>query len=163
MGLEWPTRSKGGRVSQGLLPPTRATHTVMVVIESRYMRLIERGSKNSMLKIRLKQGLPLLCTILAFSLIASCAYRPHVVGKWQQIGKTATIEFFKDGTFTAVDNEGMAVAGNYTLYKDGAVKFEIIRQGASPDMVNALVTVQGDEMAFFFSHSNEVERYKRQQ
>jgi hypothetical protein len=110
-----------------------------------------------------KPGLPLLCVILAFSLVASCANRLHVVGRWQEIGKTATLELFKDGTFTAVDNEGMAVAGNYTLYKDGNIKFEVTRPGSSPDIVNAMVAVQGDELTFVFSHSKEVGRYKRQQ
>jgi hypothetical protein len=114
-----------------------------------------------MLKIR--PGLSLLCAILAFSLVASCANRPHVAGKWQEIGKTATLELVKDGTFTAVDNQGMAVSGNYTLYKDGTIKFEVTRAGSSPDIVNALVTVQGDELTFVFSHSKEMERYKRQQ
>jgi hypothetical protein len=86
-----------------------------------------------------------------------------VVGRWQEIGKTATLELVKDGTFTAVDNQGMAVSGNYTLYKDGNIKFEVTRPGSSPDIVNALVTVQGDELIFVFSHSKEVGRYKRQQ
>jgi hypothetical protein len=85
------------------------------------------------------------------------------VGKWQEIGKTATLELVKDGTFTAVDNQGMAVSGNYTLYKDGNIKFEITRPGSSPDIVNAMVTVQGDELILGFSHSKAVERYKRQQ
>jgi hypothetical protein len=103
----------------------------------------------------------LLLAILTFSLIASCASRPDVVGRWQEIGKTATIELLKDGMFTAVDNMGMAVSGNYTLYKDGNIKFEVTRQESSPDIVNAEVTVKGDELTFVFSHGKEVGRYKR--
>ena len=113
--------------------------------------------------LKIKPALPLLFAFLALSLVASCANRPHVVGRWQEIGKTATLELVKDGTFTAVDNQGMAVSGNYTLYKDGNIKFEVARPGSSPDIVNALVTVQGDELTIVFSHDKEVERYKRQQ
>ena len=40
-----------------------------------------------------------------------------VFGKWKEIGKTATLEFWKDGTFKAVDNQKMAVKGKYTLNK----------------------------------------------
>jgi len=50
-----------------------------------------------------------------FFLIISCAHTPGVVGKWREVGKTATVEFLKDGTFKAVDNQGMAVSGKYTL------------------------------------------------
>ena len=39
----------------------------------------------------------------------ACAKTPYLVGKWKEIGKTATLEFWKDGTFKAVDNQGMAV------------------------------------------------------
>jgi hypothetical protein len=116
-----------------------------------------------MQKIRSTPGLYMLWAILAFSLVASCANRPHVVGRWQETGKTATLELLNDGTFTAVDNEGMAVSGNYTLFKDGTITFEVTRQGSSPDIVNAVVTVQGDELMVVFSHGKEVGRYKRRQ
>ena len=43
--------------------------------------------------------------ILAFSLIIPCANTQHLVGKWKEIGKAATIEFWEDGTFKAFDNQ----------------------------------------------------------
>jgi len=39
----------------------------------------------------------------------ACADTPYIVGQWKEIGKTATLEFWKDGTFKAVDNQGMTV------------------------------------------------------
>jgi hypothetical protein len=47
--------------------------------------------------------------ILALFSIFACANTPYIVGKWKEIGKTATLEFWKDGTFKAVDNQKMAV------------------------------------------------------
>ena len=38
---------------------------------------------------------PLLAIFTCF-LIMSCANTPDVVGKWREVGKTATLEFFKD-------------------------------------------------------------------
>jgi hypothetical protein len=70
-----------------------------------------------------------LLTIVLFFLIISCANTPKVVGKWQEIGKTATLEFRKDGSFKAVDNQEMAVSGKYSLHENGMVRFEIANQG----------------------------------
>ena len=49
--------------------------------------------------------------IIALFFILACANTPLILGKWKEIGKTATLEFWKDGTFKAVDNQGMAVKG----------------------------------------------------
>ena len=55
--------------------------------------------------------------ILTLTLLLACAKPATIIGKWKEIGKTATLEFWKDGTFKAVDNQGMAVKGKYTLMK----------------------------------------------
>ena len=47
--------------------------------------------------------------IISLAIILACASTPYIVGKWKEIGKTATLEFWKDGTFKAVDNQKMAV------------------------------------------------------
>jgi len=39
----------------------------------------------------------------------ACADTLYIVGQWKEIGKTATLEFWKDGTFKVVDNQGMTV------------------------------------------------------
>jgi hypothetical protein len=84
-----------------------------------------------------------------------------VVGKWQEIGKTATLEFSKDGSFKAVDNMGMAVSGKYTLLENGTVRFEIVHQGSSSEMVTGKLSVREDDLTLSFKHGNEVERYRR--
>jgi hypothetical protein len=47
--------------------------------------------------------------IIALYFILAYANTPYIVRKWKEIGKTAKLEFWKDGTFKAIDNQGMAV------------------------------------------------------
>ena len=99
--------------------------------------------------------------ILALIFILACA-TPHIVGKWKEIGKTATLEFWKDGTFKAVDNQGMTVKGKYTLIEPENVRFEIFRQDSPPEIVNGTVSLQGDVLTFTSSDGKETERYRRE-
>ena len=94
-------------------------------------------------------------------LMFSCATTPKVVGKWREIGKTATIEFFKDGSFKAIDNQGMAVSGKYTLLKDGKVRFEILHPGSSSEMVTGKLSVRKDELTISSEEGKEAERYRK--
>ena len=98
--------------------------------------------------------------IIALFFILACANTPYIVGKWKEIGKTATLEFWKDGTFKAVDNQKMAVKGKYTLIEPGNVRFEIFRQGSPPEIVNGTVSLQGDVLTFTSANGKEIERYK---
>ncbi|MBI4689325.1 MAG: hypothetical protein HY754_03515 [Nitrospirae bacterium] len=100
-------------------------------------------------------------TSLALFLIISCAHTPDVLGRWREIGKTATLEFWRDGTFKAVDNLGMAVSGKYTLQKNGNIRFEITHQESPPEILNGKLTVRGDELTLTVEGHKEVERYKR--
>ena len=97
--------------------------------------------------------------ILVFFFITACANTPNLVGKWKEIGKTATLEFWKDGIFKAVDNQGMAVKGKYTLIEPGNLKFEIFRQDSPPEIVNGTVSLQGDVLTFTSADGKEIERY----
>ncbi len=92
----------------------------------------------------------------------SCASAPGVVGKWREVRKTATLEFLKDGTFKAVDNQGMAVSGKYTLSENGNVRFEIEREDASPEIVTGKISVRGEELTMISGDGKEVDRYKRE-
>ena len=103
-----------------------------------------------------------LLTVFTFFLIISCAHTPDVVGKWREVGKTARVEFFKDGTFKAVDNQGMAVSGNYTLSENGNARFEIDREDSSPEIVTGKISVRGEELTLISGDGKEVERYERE-
>jgi hypothetical protein len=108
----------------------------------------------------------LLCFLLAaFSavLLVSCAQKQNITGKWQEVGKKSTLEFHSDGTFNAVDDMGMAVSGKYTLQAQGAIRFEILHKGNSPEIIHATLNAQGDELTFTSADYKKVETYKRAQ
>ena len=100
--------------------------------------------------------------ILAFSFIIACANTPDLVGKWKEIGKAATLELWKDGTFNAVDNQKMAVSGKYSLSEHGNIRFEIFRQGSPSEIVSGKYSVQGDILTLISADGKETQRYKRQ-
>jgi len=104
-----------------------------------------------------------LLVIFTFFLIISCTNIPDVVGEWREVGKTATVVFWKDGRFKAVDNQGMAVSGTYTLHDNGAIRFGIDRQGFPPEIVVGKISVQGEELTLISGDGSEVDRYKREQ
>jgi len=93
--------------------------------------------------------------ILAISFIIACANTPYIIGKWKEIEKTGTFEFWKDGTFKAVDNQKMAVSGKYTLSEHGNVRFEIFRQGSPSEIVNGKYSVIGDILTFELESVNQ--------
>ena len=66
------------------------------------------------------------------------------------------------GTFKAVDNQGMAVDGKYTLIEPSNVRFEIFRQGSPPKIVNGTFSLQGDILTVTSANGKEIERYKRE-
>ena len=100
--------------------------------------------------------------IVALIFILACASTPNIVGKWKEIGKTATLEFWKDGTFKAVDNQKMAVKGKYTLIEPGNVRFEIFRQDSPPEIVNGTFSLQDDVLTVTSADGKETERYRRE-
>lgn len=99
--------------------------------------------------------------IMALLVLGSCARMPAIIGTWQEIGTTATLEFHKDGTFSAVDDMEMAVSGTYSHHQDGRTRFEIISPGSSPEIVWGNINVQGDELIFSSDDNEEVECYRR--
>ena len=104
-----------------------------------------------------------LCSAIAtltFFFIIACANTPNLVGKWKEIGKTATLELWKDGTFKAVDNQKMAVSGKYTLKDHGNVRFEILRQNSPSEIINGKYSVKGDILTFTSADGKEIEKYK---
>ena len=66
-----------------------------------------------------------LTLIIFVGLLASCAIRPDVTGRWQQVAGEDRLEFREDGTFTAVDRAGATVVGRYTLHADGTLYYSV--------------------------------------
>ena len=67
-----------------------------------------------------------LCfTIGCAVLLSSCCSgtKSAVVGKWEEIGGTETIEFFKEGTITVVQGK-LVVSGNYEFVDDKKIRIE---------------------------------------
>jgi hypothetical protein len=116
--------------------------------------------------LNMKKDKSKLCSafvIIPLTFILACAANtPNIVGKWKEIGKTATLEFWKDGTFKAVDNQGMAVKGKYKLIEPGNIKLEIFRQDAPPEIVNGTFSLQGDVLTVTSADGKETERYRRE-
>ncbi len=88
----------------------------------------------------------LLLLVITFFSISYCASIPDLIGKWKEVGKTAMIEFWEDGAFKAVDNQGMAVSGKYTLSQDGYLQCEIQQEGRAAEVVKLKVSIKGDEL-----------------
>ncbi len=111
-------------------------------------------------KLRATTCVILLVVVLFF--LSFCASSPDLIGKWREVGKTAMIEFSKDGTFKAVDIQGMAVSGRYTLLKDGHLRCEILQKEGTGEVVNLTISIKGDELTLTSAKGREVEIYKRE-
>jgi len=109
-----------------------------------------------------KTFLGALWLIPALFLLISCSPTLDITGKWKEIGKVATLEFSKDGTFKAVDNQGMAVSGKYALSKDGQLRCEILQDGRTIEVVNLQVSIKGDELTLTSPGHAGAEQYRRE-
>lgn len=105
-------------------------------------------------------GVLWLVPVLFF--LAFCGSKPEIIGKWKEVGKVATLEFSTDGTFKAVDNQGMAVSGKYTVSKDGHLRCEIQHEGGSEEVVDVMISIKGDELTLTSSGSSGAESYRRE-
>ena len=105
-------------------------------------------SENTVILKKHKFNIWAAIAILIFFLIIACTNTPNLLGKWKEVGKVATLEFWKDGTFKAVDNQKMAVKGKYSLSENGNIRFEIFRQGSPSEIVNGKYSMQGDILTF---------------
>jgi len=92
-----------------------------------------------------------------------CANSSHLLGKWREIDKSATLEFLQDGSFSATDNQGMTVKGKYIPLKNGSVKFEIEHPDASKEIVILKISANNDTLTIAGEHPGKAERYGRVQ
>ena len=111
---------------------------------------------------KFKQNFHLVLVTFSSIFFVSCLSTPNLIGKWREIGKTATLEFREDGTFKAVDNEGLSVTGKYFLLQNGNVRFEVTRIGFSPDIIKGKIGIKGDELTFISLDGRDIERYRKE-
>jgi len=114
---------------------------------------------NAGLRRRCRIGPTLLVLVGLFA--AACATAPDVVGRWREVGRTATLDLQADGRFEAVDNEGLAVSGSYALAPDGRARFEIVDRDRVVDVVHLTLNVQGDELTLRPTDGTAIEHYRR--
>jgi len=122
----------------------------------------QKDEKNLMKSGKFKRATRVLLLLPVLFFLLFCAPKPDLIGKWKEVGKVATIEFSKDGTFKAVDNQGMAVFGKYILFKDGHLRCEVQEKGGAGEVVNLTISIKGDELTLASSDSREVEIYRRE-
>lgn len=111
--------------------------------------------------IRPSSGILLLFVMIL--MLASCVSGPGIAGKWRQVGREATLEFSGDGSFRAVDNEGMAVSGTYRLSEDSSLRFVIHHAGAPDEIVDMQVSLHGDVLTMKTADLRETEQYRREE
>ena len=108
-----------------------------------------------------KRAVHILLLVMVLFFLSYCASKPDLIGKWREFGKTATIEFSDDGTFKAVDNQGMAVSGKYVLLKD-KLRCEIDQKEGAAEIVDLTISIKGNELTLSPSDSWKVEVYRRE-
>jgi hypothetical protein len=123
---------------------------------------IPKKGKGTVLMKKEKFSCCFAVLIFAFLFIAGCATTSELAGSWKEIGKTATIELSKDGTFNAVDNQKMAVSGKYYSNENGNIRFEIPRQGYFSEIINGKYSLEGDILILTSEDGKEIQRYRRQ-
>lgn len=110
-----------------------------------------------------KQFIKLYLLISAITILISCTQQHSQIltGKWQEIGKKATLEFYEDNTFKAIDDMGMAVNGTYAVDHNGTVRFEIKHEDGETEIISAKMTFEKDDLIFNFRDNGGVEKYRR--
>ena len=100
-------------------------------------------------------------TLLMVIFIVSCSHTPNIVGKWQAPGTISSIEFGQNGAFTAIDEMGMTVSGNYTILANEKIRFEIKHPNSSDEIIIGKFAVQNDGLILTLDEDNDVLTYKR--
>lgn len=95
--------------------------------------------------------------------VTAVSLRPSdLVGRWREVGRSATLEFLADGVFKTVDNEGMAVGGIFSLVGDGKLSFATRHEGTEGEVVSLDFSLIGDELTLAPAAGGRPERYQRQ-
>jgi hypothetical protein len=100
-------------------------------------------------------------TLLMVFFLVSCSHTPNIAGKWQEPGTTSSIEFGRNGTFTAIDEMGMTVSGNYTILANEKIRFEIKHPNSSDEVIIGSFAVLDDGLILTLDDDKEVLTYKK--
>lgn len=95
--------------------------------------------------------------------IFSCTSNPEdaIVGKWQQIDGTETVEFFKEGTITIDPDDMPSMSGNYSFIDKDRIKIELGgRVGSIVDPMVLKVQITRNELTTTFP-KGKPEKYRR--
>ena len=71
--------------------------------------------------------------VLSVVMLSACIQKPEtaIIGKWETVGVTETIEFFKDGTVIMDSEErSMSVVGKYKFVDEDRIIFDFGGLGA---------------------------------
>ncbi len=101
----------------------------------------------------------LFATIVALALLVSCSDKSSIVGKWQGTGGDETLEFFKDGTVSAV-SKGMPLGGNYSFVESDRIKMEFGGIGALAGPMIMTISFSGGDLSLT-DPTGKSSRYKR--
>jgi hypothetical protein len=99
--------------------------------------------------------------LLLFIFLISCSHTPNIAGKWQEPGTTSSIEFWQNGTFTAIDDMGMTVSGNYTILTNGRIRLEVKHPNNSDEIIIGNFAVQDDELILTPDEDKEILTYRK--
>ena len=104
--------------------------------------------------------MPLLCIACSMVLLLSCS-KPEdkLLGKWQEIGGTETIEFMPDGTVTVID-EGASMNGSYKIVDESKIEMELTGTGALAAPVSAKGMFSDGDLTFTLPNG-EFSHYSR--
>jgi len=96
-------------------------------------------------------------------MVLSCANRVDVAGEWQEIGNTGTLTLLKDGSFNAVDNQGMQVSGVFSLISTDSIRFVVEQSSGSREIISAKITLSDNRLTLSFEQDHETIHYGRKQ
>lgn len=154
----WDRKKQPKAVGHALKVGSQGTvKEILRVAEGKYRVVVHWDSE--------KPGGPYWSTVIGpgdYNRVLVSKPKPEIVGRWREIGRTATLDILDNGTFTAVDNEGLAVTGRYTLIKDGSIEFAIQLEGRAEEIVSLSFSIHGDELTLTPSDGGKAERYQRQ-
>jgi hypothetical protein len=113
----------------------------------------------------------LMVIVVAFGLTA-CTSTTNIVGKWQSIHDSGTIEFKSDGRFVIVDNMSATSKGNYKITEKNNLSRELthsnimkesIQPVNNPEVVKAQFVIIKNELQITRSskEKSNIEIYRR--